>query len=39
MIDDFITFEKTFAIDIGVGKNKKEVDLLKTIYDHFFSEN
>lgn len=67
MIDDFITFEKTFAIDIGIGKNKKEVlkwisyfnsyrnqlahegskekginkkevDLLKTIYAHFFSE-
>ena len=25
MIDDFITFEKTFAIDIGIGNNKKDV--------------
>jgi DNA sulfur modification protein DndB len=65
---DFVTFEKTFAINIGVGKNKadvlkwisyfnsyrnqlahegsknkginkKEVDELKTIYNHFFNKN
>ncbi len=29
MIDNFITFEKTFSIDIGLGKNKK--DLIKWI--------
>ncbi len=68
LVADFITFEDTFSIDIGIGKNKKdvikwisffnsyrnqlahegskekginkkEVDLLKTIYTHFFSEN
>ncbi|MGY8911282.1 MAG: hypothetical protein ACKVIG_15695, partial [Flavobacteriales bacterium] len=68
MIEKFITFEKTFSIDIGIGKNKKdvikwvsffnsyrnqlahegsknkginkkEVDELKTIYDHFFNKN
>ena len=39
MINNFVTFEKTFAIDIGFGKNKKEVDELKTIHDHFFNKN
>jgi len=68
MFDDFIVFEKTFSIDIGAGKNKKdvlkwisyfnsyrnqlahegsknkginkkEVDELKTIYDHFFEKD
>ena len=29
MLDNFVTFEKTFAIDIGTGTNKK--DLLKWI--------
>ena len=67
MIDNFITFEKTFSIDIGIGKNKKdllkwvsyfnsyrnqlahegsknkginkkEVDELKVIHDHFFNK-
>lgn len=66
--ENFVTFEKTFAINIGIGKNKadvlkwisyfnsyrnqlahegsknkginkKEVDELKTIYDHFFNKN
>ncbi len=64
--DDFVAFDKIFAIDIGEGKNKKEVlkwislfnshrnqlahegskneginkkevDFLKIIYDHFFN--
>ena len=68
MLDNFETFEKTFAIDIGIGTNKKdllkwisyfnsyrnqlahegsknkginkkEVDELKLIHDHFFNKN
>jgi len=68
MLDNFETFEKTFAIDIGIGTNKKdllkwisyfnsyrnqlahegsknkginkkEVDELKSIHDHFFNKN
>ena len=68
MSDNFVTFEKTFAIDIGIGTNKKEllkwisyfnsyrnqlahegsknkginkkeVDELKSIHDHFFNKN
>ncbi|WP_397362571.1 DGQHR domain-containing protein [Olleya sp. R77988] len=68
IFDNYITFEETFAIDIGIGNrkpellkwisyfnsyrnqlahegtknkgiNKKEVDELKTIYDHFFEKN
>ena len=66
-VDGFVTFESVFAIDIGNGKNKKdvlkwlsyfnsyrnqlahegskekginrkEVDFLKTVYDHIFLE-
>ena len=67
MLDNFVPFEKTFAIDIGIGTNKKdllkwisyfnsyrnqlahegsknkginkkEVEELKLIHDHFFNK-